>query len=490
MIVLYNPVSSASKKPVLPMSLLSLGALLEGVEEYRIVDGNLVADGLSALREALRETKADMLAMTVMPGPQLSNAAPICKAIKAEFKNLTIVWGGYFPTLHGGVVMKESYVDFIFRGHTERSFAKFLSAFRRGEDVSGLEGIGMRGADGAIRLNPVSSVPNINELPDFPYHRIDMERYVRASFMGTRTVAHHSSYGCPFKCNFCAVVNQVNGRYSAQTAARTASVVENLVRSYRATAIEFFDSNFFVHEGRAVEFSERITPLGIGWWGFGRPDTMLKFSDATFAAMQKSGLKMVFMGGEAGDDDMLHRMNRGGRHDTNTILAIVEKMARFNIVPEVSFIVGNPPDPETDLDKTLAFIRRVKRVNPASEIIFNVYSPVPLAGAMTNEAHSAGFAFPETIDMWLQAPWEEFAQHRSSELPWMTKRVRRKVRNFQQVLHAAYPTVTDIRLTGLARLALKSVASWRYAAKFYDFPLELRAVNKLFPYHRPEIDGF
>src|SRR5258705_12982504 len=74
-IVLYNPVSSASKKPVLPMSLLSLGALLEGVEDYCIVDGNLVADGLSALRDALRATKADILAMTVMPGPQLSNAA-------------------------------------------------------------------------------------------------------------------------------------------------------------------------------------------------------------------------------------------------------------------------------------------------------------------------------------------------------------------------------------------------------------------------------
>jgi hypothetical protein len=96
-------------------------------------------------------------------------------------------------------------------------------------------------------------------------------------------------------------------------------------------------------------------------------------------------------------------------------------------------------------------------------IVSGVVLLLALAGTMTNEARSAGFVFPETVDMWLQAPWEEFAQHRSSELPWMTKRVRRKVRNFQQVLHAAYPTVTDIRLTPLARLALKSVASWRYA---------------------------
>ena len=95
MIVFYNPVSSASKKPVLPMSLLAMGALLEGKEDYVIVDGNLVPDGLSALRSALRETGTDVLAVTVMPGPQLSDAAPICKAIKKEFPRLTIVWGGY-----------------------------------------------------------------------------------------------------------------------------------------------------------------------------------------------------------------------------------------------------------------------------------------------------------------------------------------------------------------------------------------------------------
>ena len=47
-----------------------------------------------------------MLAMTVMPGPQLTDAVPISKALKAEFPQLLIVWGGYFPTLHGAVVLK------------------------------------------------------------------------------------------------------------------------------------------------------------------------------------------------------------------------------------------------------------------------------------------------------------------------------------------------------------------------------------------------
>ena len=54
--ILYNPQSSASKKPVLPMSLLALGAVLEDEHEYEIVDGNLLDDPLSVLDQPRTET--------------------------------------------------------------------------------------------------------------------------------------------------------------------------------------------------------------------------------------------------------------------------------------------------------------------------------------------------------------------------------------------------------------------------------------------------
>lgn len=490
MIILYNPVSSSTKKPVLPMSLLAVGAVLEGHEDYRIVDGNLVADALTALRQALRETGSRILGLTVMPGPQLTNAVPICKALKTEFPELIIVWGGYFPTLHCDVVMKSSYVDYAFRGHCEREFAAFLRKLKSDQDFAAVPGLAWRTSGGEVRMNPKPPLPDINELPDFPYQRVPMERYVRATFMGSHTIAHHSSYGCPFLCNFCAVVHKVNGRYSAQSAERTAAVTQTLVRSHGANAVEFYDNNFFVQEDRIAEFSERIAPLGIGWWGYGRADTMLKFDDTTWAAMQKSGLKMVFMGAETGDDEMLRRMNKGGKQNSDVVLAIAEKMRRFGIVPEMSFIVGNPPHPERDAEITMQFIRRLKRVNPEAEIVLYMYSPVPVNGNLLDDAVAAGFAYPDSLEVWAEAAWEEFAQHRTSALPWMTDRVRRKVTNFQQVLHATYPTITDRKLSGLGRAALRAVASWRYATQFYAFPIELKAVNRLFPYNRPEVSGF
>ncbi len=44
MILLYNPVSTSPGKQPLPLSLLSLGAVLESRHDWCLVDGNLVDD--------------------------------------------------------------------------------------------------------------------------------------------------------------------------------------------------------------------------------------------------------------------------------------------------------------------------------------------------------------------------------------------------------------------------------------------------------------
>ncbi|HRF97786.1 MAG TPA: radical SAM protein, partial [Aggregatilineales bacterium] len=272
-------------------------------------------------------------------------------------------------------------------------------------------------------------IPHPDKMPDFPYHRIDLSRYIRKTFMGDRTLPHHSSYGCPFFCNFCAVVNMVNGRWLAQSAERTATIVRNLVTEWDLNAIEFYDNNFFTHESRVAEFSDRIMDLNIAWWGEGRIDTMMHYSDTTWQKMSDSGLRMVFLGAESGSDETLQRMDKGGKATIQKTLDIAEKMARYNIVPEMSFVVGNPPHPEKDTEQTLAFIRKVKKVNPRTEVIIYVYTPVPLSGELYDQARAEGFAFPETLEGWVSEEWQDFVQRRSSNMPWMNDPIRKRVRN-------------------------------------------------------------
>ena len=490
MILLYNPPSSAQRKPVLPLSLLALGAVLEGEHEYRIVDGNLEAEPLALLDETIREADMDILALTVMPGPQLNAAYPLCRQLKQQHPSLKIIWGGYFPTQHYPACLNSGLVDFVIRGHGEWVFKELVSSLRRGEEPNGLAGLAYRhGEGGQVVSSEVAPVPDPNDLPDFPYHRLDVEHYVRDTFMG-RTLSHHSSYGCPFFCNFCAVVNLVKGRWLAQSAQRTERVVRYLVDRWNLDAVEFFDNNFFVDDSRVAEFCERIMDLKIQWWGEARIDTLLKFPDSTWDLMARSGLKMVFLGAESGSDETLRRMDKGGKASTQKTLAIAEKMAHYGIVPEFSFVLGSPPDPETDVEQTLEFIRRLKRVNSDSEIVLYLYTPVPLAGDLYEQAQETGFDWPETLEEWTSPQWQAFSLRRSDRLSWLNASLRNRIRNFERVLNAYYPTSTDPKLGGFWSVILRVVSAWRYRLQIYHFPLELRFLQRWIGYQCPETSGF
>lgn len=496
MLILYNPPSSSERKPILPCSLLALGALLEGEHDFEIVDGNLLGlparqgDTIELVDRRIRQTGADMLAVTVMPGPQLQDAVPLCQEIKRRHPDLDIVWGGYFPSQHWRAAVSAPYVDYVVRGHGERVFVDLLNRLRANQPLEGVQGLCFQGRDGDLVDGGMPAIPQPSELPPWPHHRVRVQDYLRPTFLGSRTIGHHSSYGCPFFCGFCAVVNMVNGAWVPEHADRIASTVRMLVRDHGANAIEFYDNNFFVAEKRVRRFSEQIMDLGISWWGEGRIDTMLKFSDETWRAMADSGLKMVFLGAESGSDETLRRMNKGGKQTTNQTLEMAAKMREYGVVPEYSFVLGNPPNPEADVRQTMGFIRRVKEVNPATEVILYMYTPVPLDGTLFEEAKASGFSFPETLEGWVGQEWRDFAQRRSRTMPWIGYPMQQRLQDFERVLNAYHPTSTLASLTPGRRRLLRWVSAWRYHTGTYRWPLELRALHRLMRYRRPETSGF
>jgi anaerobic magnesium-protoporphyrin IX monomethyl ester cyclase len=491
-IVLYNPRSNAARKRIMPFSLLAIGAVLEGEFEYEIVDGNVEADADRALGRRL-SAGADVFGMTVMPGPQLEDAFQRTRALKAARPSAIVIWGGYFPTEHPEACLSGGWVDFAIRGHGESATLSLLRELAAGRDprVAGsLDGIAFRRADGSLAKGAVARVPNVEELPEFPFHRIEMAAYPRATFMGGRTLGYHSSYGCPFLCNFCGVVSLASGRWNAQSPERVERNLRRYRDEWRVDAVEFYDNNFFTHEERCRDIAVRIAPLRFNWWGEGRIDTLLKFKDATWQAMAQSGLRMIFLGAESGSAETLSRMDKGGTLTPQMTLDLAARMRAFGVTPEFSFVLGNPPDPDADIECTLEFVKKVKERHPEAEIILYQYTPVPVAGELFAAAAQKGFAFPETLEGWTSPEWSEVSRRRSDQLPWIAPSQRRRIKDFERVLNAYHPTGTDPRLVGWRRFVLRALSGWRYRTGFYTAPYELRALQKLFRYQRPETAGF
>src|SRR4029078_1550433 len=113
-ILLYTPKVALPGYQRLPHSLLQLGGLLEGRYPYAIVDGNLdqERDRAAEIIEQVRQGSVRYLGVTIMPGPQLQQAVPDIKRIKAACPDLTIVAGGYFPTNPPNTCAKDPAIDY------------------------------------------------------------------------------------------------------------------------------------------------------------------------------------------------------------------------------------------------------------------------------------------------------------------------------------------------------------------------------------------
>src|SRR5712692_5362977 len=132
MIVFLHPRATKPKNRRFPLAILAIAAVVEGKEDYTIVDGNVDPHPERTLDRIMSETPADLLAVSVMPGPQMAAAIPLCREFRKKYPKVPIVWGGYFPSLYPDAALNAPYVDFAIRGQGEDTFLELLDALKPG----------------------------------------------------------------------------------------------------------------------------------------------------------------------------------------------------------------------------------------------------------------------------------------------------------------------------------------------------------------------
>src|ERR1700746_235505 len=149
MILFYNPKATRPRNRRFPLSILAIAAVVEGKEEYAIVDGNLDPHPTESLIAMIKEQPVELLAVTVMPGPQTVGAVASCREIRSRFPQLPIVWGGYFATNYTRAALNAGYVDYAVRGQGELTFLELLEAVRGRRELKSIAGLSYKG-DGGV----------------------------------------------------------------------------------------------------------------------------------------------------------------------------------------------------------------------------------------------------------------------------------------------------------------------------------------------------
>ena len=495
-VIIFNP-KSADVKYRIPNSVLQVAASIEGKYDWVIIDGNREIEPLEKIIASITE-HTKYFGLSVMPGPQLKQAIPFSKIIKQKFPNIIIIWGGYFASNQYKSVLDSGYIDYVVNGPGDYTFPTLLHALDNHLPINDIQNLIYKKGDVFVKTSKAELV-NYDDLNPMPYSKFDtmysIEKYLVKTYLGKKTFGYHSSFGCPFTCSFCAVVPIYNAKWKGMSASKIVENIKFVKNKWGIDSIEFHDNNFFVSEKRVIEFSNLIMGENMVWWGEGRIDTINKYKDETLALMRESGCKMIFFGAETGNDEVLKKMDKGGTQTGEQIAAFAARMKKFDIIPEYSFVLGTPGDtPEQvmkQIDEDIEFIKRIKSINPNTEIIIYVYSPVPTEGSdMYNKVLESGFKFPEKLEDWLSDSWENFDLRKNPLTPWLTPEMIDKIKNFETVLNGYYPTVSDIRLKPFQRKFIKLISSLRYKYNFFYLPYEIKLFHKIWKYRQPEIQGF
>ncbi len=508
-VLLVNPQMCRPHSTRLPLSVLHLAAVLEGRRPWRIIDGNLGPIRDSALA-ALHERPHALVGVTVMPGPQVATAIEVSTAIRASFPAVPIVWGGYFPTLYPDSAINAPYVDYVVRGQGEQTLLDLLarlpdagppSALDSAHDAEAIRDVaGLTWKRGGLAVhNPERPLVHPDALPTLPYERLgDVRGYLRPSFLGSRTAVHQAALGCRFKCEFCGVVSMWNGQTLLDAPQRLETSLGTLRDRWGANAIQFYDHNFFDRQESSVPVLEVLGRLGMPWWCYARADTLARFSVSTWEAIRRSRLRMAYIGAETASDEVLSRMRKGSR--VGHTLEVAARCREYGVIPEFSFVLGGPEDPEGEIEKTFTFIRKIKSINPDSEIILYFYSPTPQVDRVSLRkqpgiAHlpvlrtygPSGPALPTTPEEWTEPRWVQWICHQDA--PWLTPRTRKRVMDFARVISCRFPTVQDHRTPRWGKAVLRNLSRWRYATGTYGRPVELEIGQKIVRLRDPRAES-
>jgi hopanoid biosynthesis associated radical SAM protein HpnJ len=265
--------------------------------------------------------------------------------------------------------------------------------------LADIKGLSYRDADGRIVHNlPRPMVENMDDLPFVaPVYQRDLK--INNYFIGYLKhpyVSFYTGRGCRSKCTFCLWPQTVGGhRYRVRSAANVLAEVKWIKENMPEVKEIMFDDDTFTDSSnlpRVEAIARGMGELGMTWSCNAKANVPYN----TLKVMKENGLRLLLVGYESGDDDILHNIKKGLR--TDIARRFTADCRKLGIVIHGTFILGLPGETQETIEKTIEF---AKEINPHT-IQVSLAAPYP-GTSLYKQAVAEG---------WLQ---ESDAQHLVNE---------------------------------------------------------------------------
>ncbi|MFH1453784.1 MAG: radical SAM protein [Armatimonadota bacterium] len=382
-ILLINPTGGpltdygalAKATPELPLlGLASLATVLtEKGHKVRIVDLHVDELGVKDIVSIVGEGNYSVVGFSVYV-TTIKNTLAFAGAIKDEHPGVIICVGGPQATLDPDF-FNQSFIDYVFRGEADFTFADFIDTLKNGRKIDHIKGC-LKNESGSLKgSKELSLVDNLDDIPFLEVDKFyDLKKFHQpAQVRGRKAVNVLSVRGCPFQCTFCAAASITGRKLRNISVGRFVDNLERL-RSKGFDSFMIYDDTFTVNKKRAVAIAEEIIrrKLNMVWNCWSRADCV---DEETLSVMRKSGCYLVMYGFESFNDKTLKRLKKG--FTAEQCLKAVEVTKKAGMIASASFMIGLPGETKEDILNTINAAAKT-RLDIGIFGIFEPYEGTPI----------------------------------------------------------------------------------------------------------------
>ena len=323
-----------------------------------LVDGSKLIDAPPhkiGLEAVLKDARNYDLAVLHTSTPSFERDVKTIEALKSANPNLKAGLIGAKVAVEGDKSLEASrQIDFVARN--EFDFA--IKEVAEGRDLSSIAGLTWRDKHGDIVRNVERPVlENMDKLPFVTpvYKRdLDIEKYF-IGYLKHPYLSFYTGRGCKSRCTFCLWPQTVGGhRYRTRSVGHVIDEIRWARSAFPQVREFFFDDDTFTDDApRAEAIARELGKLGIVW----SCNAKANVKRSTLKVMRDNGLRLLLVGYESGNQQILHNIKKGMLVDVAR--RFTKDCHELGIVIHGTFILGLPGESKETIKETIQFAREI-----------------------------------------------------------------------------------------------------------------------------------
>jgi len=323
-----------------------------------LVPGSKLIDAPPAnigLEPVLAAAKEHELCVIHTSTPSFASDVQVAQAMKDVNPALKIGFVGAKVAVQPADSLQQGApIDFVARNEFDFTCLEVAE----GRDFADIDGISYRDGNGRLVHNKDRTIlQDMDKLPfvsDVYKRDLRIEHYFIGYLMHPY-VSIYTGRGCKSRCTFCLWPQTVGGHtYRVRSPGHVAEEVRSIQKNFPQVREIFFDDDTFTDNlPRAEAIARELGKLGVTW----SCNAKANVPRATLKVLKDNGLRLLLVGYESGNQQILHNIKKGMRIETAR--QFTKDCHELGVTIHGTFILGLPGETKETIQETIRFATEI-----------------------------------------------------------------------------------------------------------------------------------